>query len=429
MITDATTRELVFAKVDQDELVNLAMNLADFFSTTGREREIAQFVLDWFAENGLYTIKQVVEIDRFNAVGILRGTGKGPSLTFNGHLDIARAPDLKPIKAYVSNGLIHGTEIANMKSEMAAFMIGAKAIKEAGIQLKGDLVLATVVGEISTGAVGEFQDSQDRGEGIGTRYLLANGMHTDYALVADRSEYAIVWVDSGVAFFKITTNGMAFYTSYTIRSNEIDEYTNAIVKMSKVIETIEKWAQEYEGKKIYRFPGGQAQPKVSINGIQAGMPVFMQNGWRTSFNPSLSPTECNLYIDVRIPPNLTPLKVRQELAEVLRALPFECTLEMFRSQRGYEGTGSETDYLRSTIEQAYECVFRSKPPAPTPDLFSYWTDANLYREIGIPTVRWAPAETRKLQSFDVADIEGLVQAAKVYSLIALEVCGVDNNRI
>jgi hypothetical protein len=52
-----------------------------------------------------------------------------------------------------------------------------------------------------------------------------------------------------------------------------------------------------------------------------------------------------------------------------------------------------------------------------------WTDTNLYREIGIPAVKWGPSDLQKYPNRRIAEIEGLVKAAKVYSLIALEVCG------
>ena len=59
MFADASTREQIFSKVDQDELVNLAMTLADFYSPTGCEQEVAQFILDWFEGNGFHAISEL----------------------------------------------------------------------------------------------------------------------------------------------------------------------------------------------------------------------------------------------------------------------------------------------------------------------------------------------------------------------------------
>lgn len=425
MTVDASVVRNVFSKIDQDELVQLAMTLADIHSPTGREQELANFILNWFGENGFYSIKQVVEEERFNAIGVLHGTKDGPSLTLNGHLDTMLIPG-KPIeKAYVSDGRVYGNEIGNMKAVLATIMIAAKAIKEAGVQLGGDLIVATVVGEINTASVGPFQEPQDRGDGIGTRHLLANGIQSDYAIVADGTEYAIIRAQAGSAYFRITTKGDVQYSPFTRRPDNIYESTNAIVKMTKVIDTIENWAREYERTKIYKFPGGQVMPKVSINVIQGGMP-FMFGEWRTPFKPSQTPLNCDLYVDVRIPPSMTPMEIKHELVKVLGGLPFEWEIEMFRSQRGYEGKGKGVEHLSSIVLNSYEHVFQTKPPSADPVFCSMWTDTNLYWEIGIPAVEWGPTDILGHSSQQVAQIRNLVQAAKVYSLIALEVCGEKN---
>ena len=44
---------------------------------------------------------------------------------------------------------MQGLGISNMKGGVAAFMIAGKALKKSGIKLKGDVILAAVVGEIS----------------------------------------------------------------------------------------------------------------------------------------------------------------------------------------------------------------------------------------------------------------------------------------
>ncbi len=206
---------------------------------------------------------------------MLRGVGGGPSLTFNGHMDARIAvPSLE--KSYVSDGLIYGNEIANMKAGLAAFLIGAKAINAAGIRLKGDLILACVVGELSVGGVGRFQDTQDRGEGIGTRHLIANGIQSDYAVEADGSEYTLIRAQAGVADYKFTTEGVSRYTPFTSRPKNISESENAIVKMVRVVDAIENWAVEYEKRNIYDLPDGQVTPKVCISKIEAGMPPVVE---------------------------------------------------------------------------------------------------------------------------------------------------------
>jgi acetylornithine deacetylase/succinyl-diaminopimelate desuccinylase-like protein len=67
----------VLAQIDRDELAQLACDLTSIPSPTGQEKAIAEFILAWFAANELKAVRQDVEVDRPNAVGILKGDGTG----------------------------------------------------------------------------------------------------------------------------------------------------------------------------------------------------------------------------------------------------------------------------------------------------------------------------------------------------------------
>src|SRR5205807_9874621 len=87
MALDQDAAKRILAEIDRDELAQLGCDLTSIPSPTGREKAIAEFILSWFAANGLKAVRQDVEVDRPNAVGILKGDGSGLSLSFNGHTD------------------------------------------------------------------------------------------------------------------------------------------------------------------------------------------------------------------------------------------------------------------------------------------------------------------------------------------------------
>ena len=87
MAIDGAAAKGVLARIDRDELAQLGCDLTSIPSPTGHEKAIAEFILAWFEANGLKAVRQEVEIDRPNAVGILKGDGTGYSLGFNGHTD------------------------------------------------------------------------------------------------------------------------------------------------------------------------------------------------------------------------------------------------------------------------------------------------------------------------------------------------------
>src|SRR5499427_826394 len=172
MALDKEAAKQVLARIDRDELAQLACDLTGIASPTGQEKAIAEFILAWFEKNGLKAVRQDVEVDRPNAVGILKGDGTGLSLGFNGHTDtsftgtdedLRMVGNIEPeadLKGRIVGNRVQGLGISNMKGGVAAFMIAGKALKKSGIKLGGDVILAAVVGEISRTPIGPWQ-SQD----------------------------------------------------------------------------------------------------------------------------------------------------------------------------------------------------------------------------------------------------------------------------
>jgi acetylornithine deacetylase/succinyl-diaminopimelate desuccinylase-like protein len=343
MAIDAPTAKKILAEIDRDELAQLGCDLTSISSPTGQEKALAEFILDWFEANGLKSVRQEVEVERPNAVGILKGDGSGLSLGFNGHMDTSftgTAEDLRMVatvepeselKGSIKDGKVRGLGISNMKGGIAAFMMAGKALKKSAVGLKGDVVLAAVVGEISRTPIGPWRTKEYRGEGAGTRHLLTHGMHTDYAVVADGSDLNIVWTQTGVVQVKISTFGKAEAAWGTKRSAYPMEKMNAIVKMTKVIDALEKWAEEFEEKYIYQSPTGPLFPKVNIGGIEGGAP----------YRPNYFPGLCTIYVDVRMPPQVRPVTIKYEMEKTLNGLGIEYEMEVYKSLLGHEGKGVE----------------------------------------------------------------------------------------
>ncbi|HEV8342021.1 MAG TPA: M20/M25/M40 family metallo-hydrolase, partial [Candidatus Binatia bacterium] len=340
---DQEAAKKVVAQIDSNELAQLACDLVNIPSATGQEKAIAEFILSWYQAKGIKPIRQDVEVDRPNAVGILKGNGSGLSLGFNGHMDtsftgtqedLRMVADVEPdseLKGSIRDGKVCGLGVSNMKGGIAAFMMAGNALKKSGIKLKGDVILAAVVGEISRTPIGPWQTKEYRGEGVGTRHLLTHGMHSDYAVVADGSDMNIVWTQTGVVQIKITTFGKAEAAWGSKRSTHPMAKLNAIVKMTKIIEGLEKWAEGFEEKYIYKSPTGPIYPKVNIGAIEGGAP----------YRPNYFPGVCHLYVDIRTPPQVRPVTVQHEVEQALSSLSIEYEMEPYKSLLGHEGKAVE----------------------------------------------------------------------------------------
>jgi acetylornithine deacetylase len=418
----------ILACIDRNELAQLGCDLTSIPSPTGQEKAVAEFILAWFEANGLKAVRQDVEPDRPNAVGILKGDGSGLSLGFNGHTDTSytgTSADLRMVaniepeaelKGRIVGNKVQGLGISNMKGGVAAFMIAGKALKNSGVKLKGDVVLAAVVGEISRTPIGPWQSQEYRGEGIGTRHLLAHGMHTDYAVCCDGSDLNIVWTQTGVVQAKITTFGQPEAAWGTKRSQYPMEEKNAIVKMTRIISAIERWGEEFEQKYVYESPTGPLLPKVNIGAIEGGAP----------YRPNYFPGVCSIYVDIRMPPQVRPVAIKHEVEQVLNGLGVDYEMDVYRSLLGHEGKNVEP--LVKAAEEIHQFLFGQKIKPESPDRASIWTDTNIYNELGIPAIKIGPRGRRVSARNEEIEIDVMVKAAQIYALMALDICSRERPR-
>jgi acetylornithine deacetylase/succinyl-diaminopimelate desuccinylase-like protein len=412
----------ILAQIDRDELAQLGCDLTSISSPTGQEKSIAEFILNWFNANGIKAVRQDVEVDRPNAIGVVKGDGTGLSLGFNGHMDtsftgtaedarmVANMEPESDLKGKIAGDKVQGLGISNMKGGVAAFMMAGKALKKSGVKLKGDVILAAVVGEISRTPIGPWQTKDYRGEGAGTRHLLTHGMHSDYAVVADGSDMNIVWTQNGVVQVKIQTFGKAEAAWGSNRETHPMVKMNAIVKMTKIIDAVERWGTQFEAKYVYDSPTGPLFPKVNIGAIEGGAP----------YRPNYFPGVCAIYLDVRMPPQVRPVQIKYELEKTLRDTGLDYEMDIYKTLLGYEGKHVEP--LVKSAEEAYQHLFGEKIKHEAPDRASIWTDTNVYNELAIPAIKIGPRGRRIGPRNEEIEIDTMVKAAQLYALIALDIC-------
>jgi len=117
---------------------------------------------------------------RENFAGRINGRGNGRSLILNGHVDVVPPGDegnweREPFAPEVQDGKIFGRGASDMKSGVVSAFWAVRALQEAGVPLKGDLIVQSVAGE----ELGEHE--------VGTSNVLAAGYTADAAIVLEPS--------------------------------------------------------------------------------------------------------------------------------------------------------------------------------------------------------------------------------------------------
>ncbi len=181
----------VLAAIDREELISLALDLANIDSPSGQEKPVSDFILQWLTDNGIHARQIALVPDRPNVVGRIPGSGSGLELIFNAHMDVAWGPRERRwmhdpdnpfyTSAWRNGDTLTGNGLVNDKGPLACTLIAAKAIKQAGVSLLGDLIVTGVCGEIGQEPVDEFTAPTYLSKEVGTRYLITHGIVGDFA--------------------------------------------------------------------------------------------------------------------------------------------------------------------------------------------------------------------------------------------------------
>lgn len=387
-------------------------------SFTGSEEAMAELVRETFLGMGLHVQWQQVEEGRANVLGVRAGTGGGPSLMFNGHMDTSysgREPWLRDVpgfqpEAFVRDGRLYGLGISNMKGALACYVEALRALDDAGVALRGDVMVAAVCGEIEKTQHGDAQGPEYRGYAAGTRYLVSHGGVADMCLLGEPTEGKVVLGHFGALWLRIRVQGDFIHTAFSEGRRD----RNSILRMRDVLEAVREWIPTWEDDPENSYRGAKAI--VNVGAIEGGF------GWRVSRTPH----HTDLFLDVRVSPTKPMPVARRQVLDMVRGLG-----ERF-PEHGIEGEvyvtapGAEIEEgheLVQAIDAAHQAVFGSVPER---DVTRWFSDASALTRYGVPTVNYGTSTgLMDVELGENLEIDGLVKTAEVYARVAMAVCGVE----
>ena len=394
--------------IDERRLVDLALRLVSTPSFTGSEQAAAELVRDELESVGLQVQWQQVEDGRANVLGTLAGTGGGPTLMFNGHLDTSysgREPWLQGIpgfqpEGFERDGRIYGLGISNMKGAVACYVEAVRSLLEEGVRLRGDVMIAAVAGEIEKTQEGDAQGAEYRGYAAGSRHLVGHGGAADMCVLGEPTENKVVLAHFGTLWLRLTTRGPFIHTAFSAgRQSE-----NSIVRMRDVLDAVLAWLPSWEEQMSY----GDVRGIANVGAVRGGF------GWRVSRTPHAT----DLYLDLRVPPDVPMAEARR------RALEFARGLDGVEAEVYVTAPGAEIEEghpLVAALDQAHEEIFGS---APERDVTRWFSDASVLTRYGIATVNYGTSSgLPDAELGENLEIEGLVRTAEVYRRVARAVCG------
>ena len=294
---DADAAQAVLDNVDPEDMLRLAQDLVRIPSFKTEESDVARFLGGFLAQRGYDVQLQEVEAGRFQTIAILKGSGGGKSLMLNGHIDIdplAMGWKRDPWTPMVEGDFVYGAGIRNMKSGVSSMITAAEAIRRSGTSLRGDLVLACVVGELQGG--------------VGTSYLCRHGPLTDMAVVPEPfGANNILTVHAGVLEMAIHVLGNSRHISRK------EEGVDAIAKMCKAVPAIDGVKFTYTPRQD--LPG---LPRINVGAIIGG-----RGRDYDLRGPNFVSDFCTVIVDVRFLPGMTSESVKSDIERALDRIKSE----------------------------------------------------------------------------------------------------------
>jgi acetylornithine deacetylase/succinyl-diaminopimelate desuccinylase-like protein len=394
-------------RIDERRLVELALRLVSMPSFTGSEEAAAELMRDELDDLGLRVQWQQVEDERANVLGTWEGSGGGPTLMLNGHLDTSysgREPWLQGIPGFQPagferDGRIYGLGISNMKGALCCYVEAVRALQEAGVRLKGDLMIACVAGEIEKSQQGDAQGAEYRGYAAGSRHLVSHGGAADFCILGEPTENKLVLAHFGALWVRLSTTGPFIHTAFS--EGRRDE--NSIIRMRDVLDRVLEWLPSWELEMSHDGVRGIA----NVGGIQGGF------GWRASRTPHRT----DLFLDLRVPPRVPMAEARRKALAFARSLRVDA--EVYVSAPGSEI--EESSPVVAAVGEAHMEVFGSQPET---DVVRWFSDASVLSRYGIPTLNYGTSSgLPDAELGENLEIAGLVRTAEVYARAAMRLCG------
>jgi len=285
------------------------------------------------------------------------GGGTGRSVILNGHIDTVQTDGMThaPWGAELSEGRIWGRGACDMKGGVAA-MCAAAARANAGGLLGGEVIITAVADE-------EFSS-------IGTRDMLARGIRADAAVITEPTRMTVAPAHRGFVWFTITVRGKAAHGSrYDIG---IDAIRHAGILLSEL-----DLLEERELVNVTHPLLGHASLHASL--IEGGIAM------------STYPDKCVVRIERRTLPGETAAVALAQVKAACNAVrarrpAFDVTVGI-DSERGPSDVPADAPVVTALLDATAATGERASL-----DGMSYWSDAALFNEAGIPAVCYGPGD-------------------------------------
>jgi acetylornithine deacetylase/succinyl-diaminopimelate desuccinylase-like protein len=390
-----------------------AENPLDPDEPPAREEGAATFIGAKLSEMGFAVTFHTKREGRPNVVGILEGAGDGPSLILNDHLDTYPAGDWgawtmtggHPFRPTRHGDKLYARGTSDTRGNLACTLLAARAIREAGVALKGTLKCVYTADEEKNGPDGSI-------------FMLDEcGLDADYTIVCEPTGWTkpdgrwgmgIAIANGGNFLVEIETHGVK---SHLWRP---DTGINAVAKMARLLTVFETMIFSHTPARI----AGGTPPMAALIRVQGGVRREMQ------FTPDVA---CAVLAIVGILPGMTPESVMADIqaviaAEVEKDPSLKVTARPYPGALFVDGTLEQDEAANPTLalSRAYHRLLGEMPSIYRKNAFN---DTIRFAERGHAAITFGPGEDGWPPVNEYIHIGKAVAATKILALTVLDLIG------
>lgn len=297
------------AVLSQDHLVAVLASLVQTQSVNPGvyEQAMAERVAQWFKDTPA-EIHYVESLPgRHSLSAVLRGSGAGPTLVLNGHMDTVPIDDptmwsVDPFGGEVRDGYMWGRGACDMKAGLTSAIAVAHYLAARRERLRGTLICQFAIGE-------------ERAE-PGTLSLCQAGFVGDVGIVLEPTELKVATAARGAVALTIRIKGRSIHASQAHLG------LNPNWKLPSVLAAIEDYSIQIAQRTHPLLPAPSCVPTVIRSGVKV----------------NAVPDHCDITLDRRLLPGETveaeSTALQQRLAQIRDSDP-EFDFDVIPSPRSY----------------------------------------------------------------------------------------------
>ncbi|MCX8060959.1 MAG: M20 family metallopeptidase [Anaerolineales bacterium] len=382
----------IFANITANDIARITSDLVCFDTTNppGNERHAVEYIAELLKPQGYECRFIEHEPRRATLYACLKGSGERGALVLNGHVDVvpvgAGGWQHPPFAGVIEDGKVWGRGSADMKGGVAAMVVAAKAIAQANLPLRGDLVLAATAGE--------------EVDMIGAKSLssLPDAPTWQAVIISEPTSNRLGLAERGVFWTEITTYGK------TAHGSTPELGINAVMMMVKLLSEFEKLEIPFQPHSVL---GNFTR---SVNTIQGGVKV------------NVVPDQCSAMIDMRTLPSQNHIELLRLLESFLTRMETEFPDLKAAIRVVHDLPSAETPYGSEAVQKFLAAAKTYCGMDITLVKVPFATEAAIFvPTLSVPTMIFGPGDPALAhQPDEFIEITEMEKAAKIYAAAAVE---------